>query len=94
MMSRHNLRAVDMLLRSLCNTPDTPFGGKIFIIAGDFHQIGPVVLRRSHADAIACSIKTCPTFAMFQHRALTYDLRVQGDPSWSAFDKGLGDGQG
>ena len=36
MMSRHNPLAVDRLLRDLCDTPDVPFGGKIFIIAGDF----------------------------------------------------------
>ena len=71
MMSRHNLRAVDMLLRSLCNTPDTPFGGNIFIITGDFRQTGPVVPHGSHADVVASSIKSSPAFATFQHRALT-----------------------
>ena len=70
-MSRHNLRAVDMLRRSLCNKPDIPFGGKIFIISGDFRQIGPVVPRGSHADVVASSIKTSPAFATFQRRALT-----------------------
>ena len=70
-MSRHNLRAFDMLRRSLCNKPDIPFGGKIFIISGDFRQIGLVVPRGSHADVVASSIKTSPAFAMFQRRALT-----------------------
>lgn len=33
---RRNLAAVDALLRDLCDQPHVPFGGKVFVIAGDF----------------------------------------------------------
>jgi ATP-dependent DNA helicase PIF1 len=35
---------------------DKPFGGKVFIFGGDFHQVLPVIPCASHADVISASL--------------------------------------
>ena len=44
MAHRFAFEAVDRTFRDLTNV-DEPFGGKIFILGGDFRQILPVVIR-------------------------------------------------
>ena len=43
MLHRFYLEALDRTLRDLMKTPDTPFGGMIIVMAGDFRQCLPVV---------------------------------------------------
>jgi len=35
---------------------DKPFGGKVIVFCGDFHQILPVVPRGSHSDIVHASL--------------------------------------
>ena len=42
MAPREALDAVDRLLRDIMETPDTPFGGKVLVLGGDFRQVLPI----------------------------------------------------
>lgn len=43
MAPKEALEAVDVLLRDLMQLPDVPFGGKVFVLGGDFRQVLPVM---------------------------------------------------
>ena len=49
MIPVHALHAIDRLLRELTGE-DVPFGGKIFLLGGDFRQVLPVI---SHGARMA-----------------------------------------
>ncbi|CAG8504246.1 9057_t:CDS:2, partial [Cetraspora pellucida] len=55
-----NIEAVDIFLRKLCNN-DLPFGRKIFIEIGDFHQVTPVILHSGRTAIILETIKILST---------------------------------
>ncbi|GBN68337.1 hypothetical protein AVEN_252201-1 [Araneus ventricosus] len=47
MTPHHALSAVDRLLRYLMNS-DLPFGGKVFVLGGDWRQILPVAVHTNY----------------------------------------------
>ncbi|XP_050531021.1 ATP-dependent DNA helicase pif1-like [Daktulosphaira vitifoliae] len=51
------LRVADRLLRDVMNVPDTPFGGKPVLFAGDFRQTLPIVKRGSRAQIVSATIR-------------------------------------
>ncbi|CAF4158356.1 unnamed protein product [Rotaria sordida] len=51
------LNAVDILLRDIMNI-DTPFGGKIMILGGDFWQVLPLIRLANKSELIAASLKS------------------------------------
>jgi predicted ATPase len=51
MLHYHNLDAIDKFLKQLMET-DKIFGGKMFIICGDFRQMLPVIRYGSKADIV------------------------------------------
>lgn len=52
----HALNAIDKLLRTLMQN-ELPFGGKVFILGGDFRQVTPVLPKANKAKIIEFSIK-------------------------------------
>ena len=55
MAHRHNIEALDILLKDLCNS-DELFGGKIIVFGGDFRQVLPVLPHKTQAEAIDASL--------------------------------------
>jgi len=47
---------VDQTLRDFTDR-NKPFGGIVFVMSGDFHQVLPIIPWGSHADIVSTSIK-------------------------------------
>jgi ATP-dependent DNA helicase PIF1 len=56
-----------------------PFGGKKFLIGGDFRQILPVVLRGHRADIINASIKSSHLWNHVRTFKLVNNIRLIND---------------
>jgi len=113
MMHKHVFEAVDKTLRDImapvdARLGDTPFGGKVVVMGGDYRQILPVVPRGRKADVIAATLNQSrliwPFVRVFKLHA---NMRVQrllaaGGPgaednaaqqqAFASFLKSLGDG--
>ncbi|KAG3027022.1 hypothetical protein PC123_g5738 [Phytophthora cactorum] len=55
---------------------DEPFGGKVFVLSGDFRQILPVVVRGTPAQTIDACLKSSTLWPKFQQLHLTENMRV------------------
>ena len=82
MMNKHNLQAVDSVLRKIKQT-DVPFGGIIFVGAGDFRQIPPIVRNGTREEIILSSIKFSPLWRSFQILDLIIPVRQQHDKEFA-----------
>lgn len=56
MMHKHCYEAADRTLCDFMDAPNTPSGGKVVVLAGDFRQILPVVHRGTWPAIVRC----CP----------------------------------
>ncbi len=82
---------VDRFFRDLMRTvnPDLanlPFGGKVFVIGGDFRQTMPVVLRGTRADIINASIKSSYLWHHVQTLSLTINMRLNNENNFDYRD--------
>ena len=59
MMTLQTLNAIDKLLRKVTNEPNTPFGGKVLLLGGDFGKCLPVVKHGKRVKVIESTIKNC-----------------------------------
>merc|ERR1712015_268359 len=89
MLDRYQLEALDRTLRFLEGDEDTPFGGKIVVLAGDFRQCLPVVPGASRAGTVKHSINQSTLWKHFKILRLSENMRVQasGDPLLEDFDR-------
>ncbi|KAG3138760.1 hypothetical protein PC128_g25503 [Phytophthora cactorum] len=76
MAHRHAFEAVDRSLRDLMDNDDEPFGGKMFVLSGDFRQILPVVVRGTPAQTIDACLKSSTLWPKFQQLHLRENMRV------------------
>ena len=72
----------------------TPFGGKVVILLGDFRQTCPVVRRGTKADVLNASISRCGIWPSFQITRLTTPIRNTADPDFASYVDGIGEGEG
>jgi hypothetical protein len=56
MTNKLTFEAMDRTLRDLIDRNE-PFGGIVFVMSGDFHQVLPIIPWGSHADIVSASIK-------------------------------------
>ena len=84
MISARTLNVVDRLLKDLTGSTQ-PFGGKFFILGGDFRQVLPVVRHASRAAIVASSLKHSPLWSFFQKHTLTINMRALHDPDHHTF---------
>ncbi len=72
--------ALDRTLRDLSGN-DEPFGGKVFVMAGDFHQVLPVVRKGTRADTAVASIRKSSlwTHGYVRVLCLRTNMRAGGD---------------
>jgi ATP-dependent DNA helicase PIF1 len=73
---------------------DILFGGKVFVLLGDFRQTCPVIRRGSKAQVIDASIKSWPFWNDLKIYHLTQPYRNAEDPEFARFVDEIGDGAG
>lgn len=78
MVPCHALSAIDKMLRDITGI-DVPFGGKIFLLGGDFRQVLPVVPRSPRTVIVENCIKSSPLWPLFTVFKLTRNMRAGAD---------------
>ena len=78
MVPAHALRAIDQLLRDLTGN-DVPFGGKVFLLGGDFRQVLPIVPKRPRTVIVENCLKSSPLWNQFRVVHLHRNMRVNAD---------------
>jgi ATP-dependent DNA helicase PIF1 len=71
-----------------------PFGGKIFILVGDFRQTGPVIRYGTKAQVIDASLRKSNLWPLFNIERLSIPIRNAEDPEFATFVDTIGDGAG
>src|SRR5258705_10942385 len=63
---------------------EKPFGGKVFVVGGDFRQTLPVVARGTRTDIVESCIKSSRLWNHFTQLTLTTNMRSEGqdDHNW------------
>ena len=55
-MSRYQFEAIDRVMRDVTGKKDVPFGGKVFVLGGDFRQTLTIVRNGTDTDIVENSI--------------------------------------
>ena len=92
MISRYILETIDRSFRLLFQKPNTPFGGKRIIFAGDFRQILPVVEHGNEAQTVHATVKCSPLWRHVKTSYLIENVRAGNFTEWCNFLLGVGDG--
>ncbi|XP_076054468.1 uncharacterized protein LOC143033153 [Oratosquilla oratoria] len=74
MLSGNPFRVINNLLKEIMNL-QRPFGGKVFLLGGDFKQTAPVIPRASDAAIIESSIKQSNLWRFVTKLSLTENMR-------------------
>lgn len=95
---RYAFEAVDRTLKDILRFADVhcsakTFGGKTFLLGGDFRQTLPVVQKGSREDIVHASINQSPLWTFCEVFTLTKNMRVRDSPSFSNWILALGDGK-
>ncbi len=75
MTNKLAFEAVDRTLRDLTDMNE-PFGGIVFVMSRDFHQVLPVIPRGSHADIVSASIKNSYLWESIEVFRLSENMRA------------------
>ena len=78
MIPLHALHAIDRLLREITRV-DVPFGGKIFLLGGDFRQVLPVIPHGSRTAIVENCLKRSPLWSHFKVFKLIENMRAHKD---------------
>lgn len=78
MLSKHALHAIDRILREIMRN-DVPFGGKVFVVGGDFRQTLPIVKGGTERSSIEYCVKSSPLWIHFDCLPLNQNMRVNSD---------------
>ncbi|KAL2998223.1 hypothetical protein AAZX31_09G086000 [Glycine max] len=76
MCHKFSFEALDKSLKDIMHN-DRPFGGKVIVFCGDFHQILPVVPRGNRSDIVHTSINASYIWDHYQILKLTTNMRLQ-----------------
>ena len=91
MINKKNLEAVDTILRKI-RSCDMPFGVIVFVGAGDFRQIPPIVRNSTRDDIVSSSIKFSPIWKHFKVYSLKISVRQAQDPVFADMVVKISDG--
>ena len=78
MVSTHALTAINKMLQDITGVKEM-FGGKIFVLGGDFRQVLPVVPRKPRSAIVEQCIKSSSLSQQFKTFRLTKNMRAQED---------------
>ncbi len=89
MIDSYMLSAIDRSLRDVMNNKETPFGGKIVILAGDFRQCLPVIKNATQDTISQRCINSNDLWTKFTIKKLITNMRVNANqnPDLHAFDR-------
>ncbi|GFV82387.1 ATP-dependent DNA helicase [Trichonephila clavipes] len=76
MIPHHALIAVDRLFRDLMGV-DIPFGGKIFVLGGDWRQTLPDAVHANRTAIVETCLKNSPLWSSFKHFSLIRNMRTE-----------------
>jgi ATP-dependent DNA helicase PIF1 len=76
MTHRHVLEAIDRLFQDLMKS-NLPFGGKIFVLGGDFRQTLPVLVKGSRGQIVDASLRRSKLWKVAKELKLTINERVR-----------------
>lgn len=86
------LEAIDNLLRDITQA-NSPFGGKLVILGGDFRQVLPIVNRGTQQDIIDAAVKSSTLWTQFKTFTLSANMRLTtGNHDWNQFLLAVGNG--
>jgi hypothetical protein len=92
MVPAHALQAIDKMLQDINGTKEL-FGGKIFLLGGDFRQILPVVPRKPPAVVIEHCLKSSSLWRNFKTFQLSKNMRAgKEEKQFSHWLLGIGNG--
>ncbi|GMF14737.1 unnamed protein product [Phytophthora fragariaefolia] len=83
MPHRHAFEAVNRTLRGIMDDDQESFGGKLFVLSGDFRQTLPVVVRGTHEETIDACLKSSTSCEHFKQLHLTENMRVRSAGNYS-----------
>jgi len=84
MAHKHNIKALDTLLKDLCNS-DELFGGNIVVFGGDFRQVLPALPHKTQAEAFDASLVSSSLWSQLRKVSLTENIRAKEDPHFQSF---------
>ncbi|XP_076043646.1 ATP-dependent DNA helicase PIF1-like [Oratosquilla oratoria] len=90
-LSGNALRVINNLLKEIMNS-QRPFGGKVFLLGGDFRQTAPVIPRASDAAIIESSIKQSNLWRFVTKLSLTENMRIEGQQEFNRWLIAIGNG--
>ncbi|KAK6751096.1 hypothetical protein RB195_002830 [Necator americanus] len=86
------LEAVDGLLRDITQN-ERPFGGKLFIIGGDFRQVLPIVEHGQREDFVDSCVTKSVLWPVFKIHRLQLNMRArEAELEWANFLLDIGNG--
>jgi len=91
MTHRFIIESVDRLFRDLTGS-DLPFGGKIFVLGGDFRQVLPVIVKGSRTDISNAALVNSYLWPFFTKYKLYHNIRATFDQGFSDFLLQIGNG--
>ena len=91
MAHRYAFEALDRTLRDLTGI-NTPFGGKIIILGGDFRQAPPIVVKGTRAQIVDSCIVRSYLWTSVHVIHLTQNMRAKDDQSYAQFLLRIGNG--
>jgi hypothetical protein len=91
MTKRQAVEALDRTLQDITGV-ESPFGGKVVVLGGDFRQVLPVVRRGTRAQVTDATLKRSYLWQDIKKIKLWRNMRARFDPWFSDFLLRIGDG--
>ncbi|XP_075658771.1 uncharacterized protein LOC142628592 [Castanea sativa] len=91
MVNRRALEALDRTLQDLMEI-NSPFGGKVLILGGDFRQLLPVIPKGTKAKLLDACIVNSPLWRYIKILHLTQNMRSINDQQFLEYIRRIGDG--
>jgi hypothetical protein len=92
MVPCHALAAIDQMLQDITGVKEI-FGGKIFLLGGDFRQVLPVVPKQPRAVVVEHCLKSSPLWHHFQTFRLTKNMRAEEQTDFADWVLAVGNGE-
>ena len=93
MSNKSTVECVNKLLQSIMGN-SLPFGGKVLISLGDFHQVTPVIKNAGLSATFDASIRSSWLWPHFRILSLRAPIHNALDPPFSTWVDSVGDGIG
>ena len=92
MAPKQSLEAIELLLQDIIPN-NRSFGGKTFILGGDFRQILPIVEKGSRHDQVNSCLKRSTLWPLFIQFRLHRNMRVtNNNDTWKNYLLDIGNG--